>query len=213
MSTDRDGARASDEGSAEWETAGEPLMLFDQWMSAAEASEPNDPNAMALATVDAGGMPNVRMLLLKGVDRHGFIFYTNLESVKGRELAANPRAALCFHWKSLRRQVRVQGDIARVTDAEADDYFASRPRDSQIGAWASRQSQPLEGRFKLEREVAKFAAKFALGAIERPSFWSGFRLVPHRIEFWRDRPFRLHDRLVFERAAPDAPWDKFHIFP
>lgn len=202
-----------DEGSAEWGMASEPLDLFGEWLAAAEKSEPNDPNAMTLATVDASGMPNGRMLLLKGVDSRGFVFYTNLESAKGQELAANPRAALCFHWKSLRRQVRVQGDIVSVSNAEADEYFASRQRDSQIGAWASRQSRLLEGRFELEREVVKFAAKFALGTVKRPPFWSGFRLVPHRIEFWRHRTFRLHDRLVFERTASDAPWDKFHIFP
>lgn len=191
----------------------DPFALFAEWIAAAEKSEPNDPTAMALATADADGMPDVRMVLLKGFDEAGFVFYTNLESAKGEELAANPRAALCFHWKSQRRQVRVQGDIVPVSEADADAYFATRPRDSQIGAWASRQSRPLEGRFELEREVARFAAKFAFGKVERPPHWSGFCLAPRRIEFWRDRPFRLHDRLVFERAEPAAPWRSFRIFP
>ena len=192
---------------------GDPFALFAEWITEAEKTEPNDPTAMALATADADGMPDVRMVLLKGFDEAGFVFYTNLESAKGEELAANPRAALCFHWKSQRRQVRIQGDVVPVSDADADAYFATRPRDSQIGAWASRQSRPLEGRFELEREVARFAAKFAFGKVERPPHWSGFCLAPRRIEFWRDRPFRLHDRLVFERTGPGAPWRSFRIFP
>lgn len=191
----------------------EPLALFHEWMAKARESEPEDPNAMALATADADGYPDVRMVLLKGADEKGFVFYTNLESTKGRELAANHRAALCFHWKSLRRQIRVRGLVSPVSEAEADAYFASRARDSQIGAWASRQSRPLAGRFELEREVASYAAKFGLGKIPRPPHWSGFCITPLRIEFWRDRPFRLHDRLVFERASPTDAWTSSKLFP
>lgn len=199
----------------------DPLGLFEAWMADATRSEPNDPNAMALATVDETGLPDVRMVLLKGADRSGFVFYTNLESAKGTELLASGKAALCFHWKTLRRQIRVRGPVERVSDEEADAYYASRPRDSRIGAWASRQSRPLAGRFELEKEVAKYAAKYAVGHIPRPPHWSGFRVVPQQIEFWRDRPFRLHDRLVFYRAAPahaqpDAypwKWTTEHLFP
>jgi len=191
----------------------DPIALFDEWMELARAKEPEDANAVALATVDKSGLPDVRMVLLKDVDTRGFVFYTNLESDKGRELAENPQAALCFHWKSLRRQVRVRGQVSAVSDEEADAYFATRARDSQIGAWASRQSRPLETRFALEREVAKFAMKFGLGKVPRPPHWSGFRIVPTRIEFWRDRPFRLHDRLVFERATDGAAWRTAQLFP
>ncbi|MEQ8747114.1 pyridoxamine 5'-phosphate oxidase [Pyruvatibacter sp.] len=199
----------------------DPLSLFEAWMADATRSESNDPNAMALATVDEAGLPDVRMVLLKGADRSGFVFYTNLESAKGTELLASGKAALCFHWKTLRRQIRVRGPVERVSDEEADAYYASRPRDSRIGAWASRQSRPLAGRFELEKEVAKYAAKYAVGHIPRPPHWSGFRVVPQQIEFWRDRPFRLHDRLVFYRAAPahaqpDAypwKWTTEHLFP
>lgn len=193
--------------------ADEPFRLFAEWLSDASASEPNDPNAMALATVDADGLPDVRMVLLKGVDREGFVFYTNLESAKGRELAANPKAALCFHWKSLRRQVRVRGPVHPVTDAEADAYYQSRPRGSRIGAWASRQSRPLDSRFALEAEVARYTARFGIGNIPRPGHWSGFRIEPVAFEFWHDRPFRLHDRLVFTRPAPDAAWQRSRLFP
>jgi pyridoxamine 5'-phosphate oxidase len=193
--------------------ADEPFRLFAAWLADAAASEPNDANAMALATVDEDGLPDVRMVLLKGVDDGGFVFYTNLESAKGRELAATPKAALCFHWKSLRRQVRVRGPVARVDDAAADAYFASRPRGSRIGAWASRQSRPLESRFALETEVARYAAKFGIGEIPRPPHWSGFRIEPVSIEFWHDRPFRLHDRALFTRAAPGEPWSKARLFP
>jgi pyridoxamine 5'-phosphate oxidase len=188
-------------------------VQFALWMADAERSEPNDPNAMALATVDSGGRPNVRMVLLKAADDRGFVFYTNLESAKGRELAGQPAAALCFHWKGLRRQVRVRGPVTSVSDAEADAYFATRPKDSRIGAWASTQSRPLEGRFALEREIARYAAKYALTSVPRPPHWSGFRLAPLEIEFWRDRPFRLHDRLVYRRSAPDSAWHTERLFP
>lgn len=189
----------------------DPIALFSDWLAAASAQEPNDPNAVALATSDADGQPNVRMVLLKGVDDGGFVFYTNLESQKGRELAANARAAMCFHWKSLRRQVRVQGLIEPVTGAEADAYFATRHRESQIGAWASKQSRPLESRFALEKAVAVYAAKFGLGAVPRPEHWSGFRLQPARIEFWQERPFRLHDRLVYLRESNG--WTTLKLYP
>lgn len=193
--------------------AQEPFALFTAWIEEASVSEPSDPNAMAVATVDAGGMPNVRMVLLKGLDERGFVFYTNLESRKGEELAANPKAGLAFHWKSLKRQVRVRGEVERVTEAEADAYFATRPRLSQIGAWASRQSTPLESRLAFEKAVALATARFAVGAVPRPPFWSGFRVVPTTMEFWHDRPFRLHDRVEYVRATPDAPWGKTRLYP
>jgi pyridoxamine 5'-phosphate oxidase len=191
----------------------EPLRLFDGWLEEARRSEPNDPNAMALATTDEAGMPDVRMVLLKGADRDGFVFYTNAESAKGRELETSPRAALVFHWKSLRRQVRVRGPVERVTDEEADTYFASRPRGSRIGAWASQQSRPLESRFALEKAVAAFTARHALGEIPRPPYWTGFRVRPVQIEFWHDRPFRLHDRVVFRRETPNGEWTKTRLYP
>jgi pyridoxamine 5'-phosphate oxidase len=200
----------------------DPFGLFRQWMADAEKSEPEDPNAMALATADASGVPSVRMVLLKGVDERGFVFYTNLESRKGVQLGQNPNAALCCHWKSLKRQVRVEGPVELVSDAEADEYYHSRPRGSQIGAWASRQSRPLEGRWELEKRVAEFTAKHAIGTIPRPPHWSGFRVLPNRIEFWHDRPFRLHDRVVFHRASqsaspsgggPDEGWTTERLFP
>jgi pyridoxamine 5'-phosphate oxidase len=189
----------------------EPFGLFRTWMADAEASEPNDPNAMALATVDENGLPDVRMVLLKGADERGFVFYTNTESAKGVELATTPKAALVLHWKSLRRQVRVRGPVTRVSDAEADAYFASRPRDSRIGAWASQQSRPLESRAAFEAAIAEIDARFAGGDVPRPAYWTGFRVAPVQIEFWRDRPFRLHDRIRFVRAGEG--WERTRLFP
>ena len=191
----------------------EPLALFAAWMEEASRSEPNDPNAMAVATAGADGFPDVRMILLKGFDDSGFVFYTNLESAKARELRERPQAALLFHWKSLRRQVRVRGTVTQVSDAEADAYFATRPRLSQIGAWASKQSSPLESRLAFEKAVAVVTARHPLGTIPRPPFWSGFRVVPIAIEFWHDRPFRLHDRVAFTRSRPDEPWTKTRLYP
>lgn len=191
----------------------DPFALFAEWMAEAEASEPNDPNAMALATADAQGRPSLRMVLLKGYDADGFVFYTNLESKKGTQLAENANAALLFHWKSLRRQIRVEGPVDPVSEAEADEYFASRPRQSQIGAWASEQSRPCEGRFELEKRVAKFAAKFNIGKVPRPPHWSGFRIRPRYIEFWKDGAFRLHDRHVFRREEDGAAWSVDRLFP
>lgn len=189
----------------------EPFALFSQWLEDAGRLEPNDPNAVALATVDAQGMPNVRMVLLKGVDGRGFVFYTNLESQKGVELLSAMKAAMCFHWKSLRRQVRVRGPVEIVSDAEADAYYATRPRGSRIGAWASQQSRPLESRRELERAVADFDALHPTDDIPRPAHWSGFRIIPESLEFWHDRPFRLHDRIRFSRAGD--VWEKARLYP
>lgn len=191
----------------------DPFALFRNWLAQAEAAEPNDPNAMALSTVGQDGFPNVRMVLLKSVDRDGFVFYSNSQSVKGTELAHNPRAAINFHWKSLRKAVRAQGRVAEVSDAEADAYFATRPKDSQIGAWASPQSRPMEGRWVFEKAIAEFAVKYAMAKVPRPPYWTGWRIIPRRIEFWRDRPFRLHDRLVYIRDTAEAPWRTERLFP
>jgi pyridoxamine 5'-phosphate oxidase len=193
--------------------ADDPFALFDAWMEDARKAEPNEANAMSIATVDAQGRPNVRMVLLKEAKPTGFVFYTNTESAKGRELAAVPFAALCLHWKTLRKQVRARGSVVAVSEAEADAYFATRAKDSQIGAWASAQSRRMEGRFVFEREIAKTAAKYALQKVPRPPYWSGYRILPFEIEFWRDRPFRLHDRLVYRRDAPDKPWRTERLFP
>ncbi len=196
----------------------DPFALFEDWLADATGSEPNDPNAMALATVDSDGLPNVRMVLLKGVDsversQRGFVFYTNFESAKGVELAANMQAASVFHWKSLRRQVRIRGPVSVVADEEADAYYASRSRGSRIGAWASAQSRPLENRTELATSVASYAARYAIGTIPRPPHWSGFRITPVEIEFWCDRLFRLHERVVFRRPDPQSPWNKLRLFP
>ena len=191
----------------------QPYALFAAWLADAGGSEPNDPNAVALATVDEDGLPNVRMVLLKGFDERGFVFYTNFESRKGTEILAARKAAMCFHWKSLRRQVRIRGEVEIVSDAEADEYYASRPRGSRIGAWASKQSRPLESRFALEKAVAEYTARYAVGNIPRPPHWSGFRIRPVSIEFWHDRPFRLHDRVEFRRTADGKGWEKVRMYP
>ena len=190
---------------------GEPIGLFLEWLADARKTEPNDANAMALATVDDEGQPDARMVLLKDVDARGFTFYSNRESAKGLALAAHPRAGLLFHWKTLRRQVRVRGPVEPVSAAEADAYFASRARESRIGAWASEQSRPLDSRETLEQAVAREAARFADGDVPRPERWTGWRVIPESVEFWRDRPFRLHDRLRFDRAGEG--WTRTRLWP
>lgn len=199
--------------SPDFTEAREPFELFAAWLKEAAEREINDPEAMALATVDETGLPNVRMVLLKAASPSGFVFYTNYESAKGRELLGQKKAALCFHWKSLRRQVRVRGTVETVSAEEADAYYSSRPRGSRIGAWASRQSRPLESRFALEKAVAAYTARYAVGDIPRPDHWSGFQLTPVEIEFWHDRPFRLHDRVQFRRAHAAEPWTKHRLYP
>jgi pyridoxamine 5'-phosphate oxidase len=193
--------------------ADEPFQLFRSWMAEAEASEINDPNGMALASADADGLPNVRMVLLKGFDERGFVFYTNIESQKGAEILHAMKAAALFHWKSLRRQVRVRGPVEMVSDAEADAYFQSRPRDSRIGAWASQQSRPLESRFALEKAAAAYALKYAVGEVPRPPHWTGLRIMPTSIEFWKDGAFRLHDRVAFRRTLTSETWTKARLYP
>jgi len=190
----------------------DPFALFDEWFAAARATEPDDPTAMALATADASGRPSVRMVLLKAADPRGFVFYTNLESPKASDLHANPRAELCLHWAKLERQVRIGGRVEAVADAEADAYFASRPRLSQLGAWASHQSQPMRDRFELEQSVALAGLRFNVGKVPRPPHWSGFRVTPERMEFWHQRPFRHHDRQVFTRTG-DSAWRHAWLFP
>ena len=199
--------------SGDFTAADDPFALFAAWLEEATASEPRDPTAMTLATVDSDGLPNARMVLLKGADARGFVFFTNMGSQKGRELDAHPKAALVFHWKSLNKQVRVRGHVERVTDEEADAYFATRAKQAQIGAWASQQSRPLESRLAFEKAIAIYAAKYALSTVPRPPYWSGYRIVPAVMEFWQDRPFRLHDRIDFRRTAPDAPWTKTRLYP
>jgi pyridoxamine-phosphate oxidase len=193
--------------------ARDPFEMFVAWMKDAEKTEPNEANAMAVASVDPEGHPDVRMVLLKAVDARGFVFYTNFESAKGRQILANPHVALNFHWKTVRKQVRVRGPVSVVSNEEADAYFASRAKDSQIGAWASAQSRPMEGRWVFEKEIAKYALKYGLTKVPRPPYWSGFRVSPVQIEFWRDRPFRLHDRLVYRRDTVDAPWRTERLYP
>jgi pyridoxamine 5'-phosphate oxidase len=198
---------------ADFTEARDPIALFDLWLAEATRSEINDPEAMALATVDPDGLPNVRMVLCKGADARGLVFYTNIESVKGRELAAQPKAAALFHWKSLRRQARFRGAITHVTTAESDAYFASRPRGSQVGAWASQQSRPLASRAALEAAVTDFERRFGDAPVPRPDHWRGYRLTPVEIEFWHDRRSRLHDRVLFQRRDADAPWEKRRLYP
>lgn len=193
--------------------ADEPWRLFAAWFAEAKRAEPVNPDAMAVATVDGSGLPNVRMVLLKGFDVRGFVFYTNLGSVKAHELDDAPKAALTFYWKALQRQVRARGNVEAVSAEEADAYFATRSRMAQIGAWASKQSAPLESRMAFEKAITRFTAKFGIGTVPRPAFWSGYRIVPQEIEFWQERQFRLHDRIVFRRADPAALWTKTRLYP
>jgi pyridoxamine 5'-phosphate oxidase len=192
--------------------AAEPWRLFAAWFAEAKRAEPVNPDAMAVATVDGSGLPNVRMVLLKGFDQRGFVFYTNLGSVKAAELEGAPKVALTFYWKALQRQVRARGTVEPVSAEEADAYFATRSRMAQIGAWASKQSAALESRMAFEKAIAQYTAKFALGAVPRPPFWSGYRIVPAEIEFWQERLFRLHDRIVF-RHSDDGTWSKTRLYP
>jgi pyridoxamine 5'-phosphate oxidase len=193
--------------------ADEPLRLFTGWFAEAKRAEPVNPDAMALATVDPDGLPNVRMVLLKGFDERGFVFYTNLDSVKAHELSTAPKAALAMYWKTLQRQVRMRGSVAPVSAEEADAYYASRSRMAQIGAWASKQSAPLESRMAFEKAIARFTAKFAIGTVPRPPYWSGYRIVPSEIEFWQERQFRLHDRITFKRSSLTGQWSKMRLYP
>ena len=198
---------------ADFTKAADPFALFRLWLEGAAGAEINDPEAMTLATVDANGLPDARMVLCKSVDERGIVFYTNIESAKGNELKGQPRAAALFHWKSLRRQVRFRGAIAQVTAAESDAYFASRPRGSQIGAWASQQSRPLAARGDLEAAVEAYERQFGTGEVPRPDYWRGYRLEPVEIEFWRDRPCRLHERVRFTSSGQGARWEKQLLYP
>ena len=193
--------------------AAEPFRLFGEWFAEGKRAEPVNPDAMALATVDADGLPNVRMVLLKGFDERGFVFYTNLGSVKAHELESAPKAALTFYWKSLQRQVRARGAVEPVSADEADAYFATRSRMAQIGAWASKQSTALESRMAFEKAIARYTAKFGIGKVPRPHFWSGYRVAPVEVEFWQERLYRLHDRIAFRRSGPAAPWTKTRLYP
>ena len=200
-------------GSGEMAEIGKPFVQFGEWLKLAEASEPNDPTAMSVASVDADGMPNVRMVLMRRWDERGIVFFTNFESQKGAELLASGKAAANFHWKSQRKQVRFRGPVEVVSDAEADEYFFSRPRGSRIGAHASKQSRPLESRFALEKAVAVWSAKFGVGEVPRPDYWSGFRIRPVSIEFWSDGQFRLHDRIRYDRDEPEGDWRVTRLYP
>src|ERR1700724_2181078 len=199
--------------SGDFTAAEEPFALFGDWFAEAVKAEPNDHNAMSLATVDADGMPGVRMVRVKGYDAAGLVFYSHIASQKGRELCTNPNAALLFHWKSLRRQVRIRGNVTPASEAEADAYFATRPKQAQIGAWASKQSQPLGSRFAFEQAIARVAARHIIGEVPRPPGWSGWCVAPLQFEFWHDRPFRLHDRIEFRRDGPGRPWSKKRLYP
>jgi pyridoxamine 5'-phosphate oxidase len=199
--------------SGDFTESADPFALFNAWFAEAKASEPNDPDAMALATVDATGLPDVRMVLLKQADARGFVFYTNEQSTKGGELASNPKAALVLHWKSIRRQIRVRGAIERVSTAEADAYFASRSRESRIAAMASDQSRPLDSRKTFEARVAELQKKYEGKDVPRPAHWGGYRIVPGEIEFWQDRPHRMHDRIRFTRDSAAAAWKKTRLYP
>ncbi len=203
----------NDLSTAEFTEARDPFALFELWLEEARTTEINDPEAMTLATVDADGAPDARIVLCKGVDARGLVFYTNIESAKGRELKAQPRAAALFHWKSLRRQARFRGAVAQVTAAESDAYFASRPRGSQIGAWASAQSRTLASRAELEAAVEAYEHKFEKADVPRPDYWRGYRLSPVEIEFWRDRPSRLHERIVFTRLPRESTWERRLLYP
>lgn len=213
ISVTDDSAEAAFQNDDQTITGDNPFLLFQDWMSLAETKEPNDPNAMALATVDEQNLPDVRMVLLKGFDDEGFVFYTNSESAKGRELEQNMKAALLFHWKSLRRQVRIRGTVSHLPAEEADAYFQSRPRASRIGAWASQQSRPITSRKALWQAVTKETARFAIGTVPRPPYWNGYRVTPLTMEFWMDKPFRLHDRVLFIRTVDGTEWTTQHLFP
>ena len=189
----------------------DPIQLFNDWLNLAEEREPDLANAMTLATADGSGLPSARMVLLKDADERGFVFYTHTESRKADDIAANPRAVLVFHWKSLRRQVRISGTVEAVSDAEADAYFATRPRGAQIGAWASDQSRVIEGVLALEKRVARYAARFGIGKVPRPPYWSGYRVRPTEIEFWQDKPFRLHERILYDHTADG--WRERRLYP